>query len=279
MDGVPGVAPDVAAVREFQDRVWAHHRSHGRHDLPWRLTRDPYAVLVSEVMLQQTQVARVVPFYEAWLASFPAPAVLAAAPLEPVLRHWQGLGYNRRAVALKRAAEMIQAKHGGQVPREHDALLALPGVGPATAAGVRAFAFGEPALYLETNVRAVLLHEFFADAESVPDAALLPVLERVLDARCPREWYWALLDYGAHLKRTLPNPSRRSRHHVRQSPFEGSRRQLRARLLRAVMEAPGATDEELAVLVAAEPVAASELLGELVGEGFLAKDGGRYQVR
>ncbi|HSV93190.1 MAG TPA: hypothetical protein VLH81_08940, partial [Desulfobacterales bacterium] len=188
-------------------------------------------------------------------------------------------GYNRRAVSLKRAAEAIVTEHGGQVPSAPSDLLALPGVGRATAAGVRAFAFGEPGLYLETNVRTVLLHEFFADAEGVPDAALLPVLERVLDVRRPREWYWALLDYGAHLKRTLPNPSRRSRHHVRQSRFEGSRRQLRARLLRQVIQTPGATDEELATLLTAEPAAASELLAELVGEGFLAEEAGRFRVR
>jgi A/G-specific adenine glycosylase len=130
-------------VTAFRERVLGHYREHGRHDLPWRLTHDPYAVLVSEVMLQQTQVARVVPYFERWMEAFPTPDALAAAPLDAVLEHWQGLGYNRRAVALRRAAETIARDHGGEVPRDYDALLALPGVGPATASAVLAFAYGE----------------------------------------------------------------------------------------------------------------------------------------
>ncbi len=269
-------APRVAAFRE---RVYAHYRASGRHELPWRLTSDPYAVLVSEVMLQQTQVARVVPYYEEWLASFPTPSALAAAPFEAVLRAWQGLGYNRRALALKRAAEAIESEHSGEVPCDRDALLAFPGVGPATAAGVRVFAFGEPDLYLETNVRAVFLHEFFADAGGVPDTALVPLLEQTLDRDDPRRWYWALLDYGSHLKRTLPNPSRRSRHHARQSPFEGSYRQVRSRVLRAAMAEPGGTAGELAQATGSQFERVSIALAELVAEGFLEEEDGCYRVR
>lgn len=275
----PGDTLGAEAAAAFRDRVYSHYRDHGRHDLPWRKTRDSYAVLVSEVMLQQTQVTRVIPYFEEWMERFPAPDALAAAPLEAVLRTWQGLGYNRRAIALVRAAEAIAAEHDGEVPSDREALLSLPGVGPATAAGVRAFAFREPDLYLETNVRAVFLHEFFADAEGVPDTALLPLLEQTLDRDDPRTWYWALLDYGAHLKRTLPNPSRRSRHHTRQSPFEGSHRQLRARLLRTVMEMPDSTIDELAAGFGEDPVRAGQALAELVDEGFLAEERGRYRVR
>jgi A/G-specific adenine glycosylase len=267
------------AVAAFRKKVYAHYHEHGRHDLPWRQVHDPYTVLVSEVMLQQTQVARVIPHFEEWMERFPTPDALAAAPLEAVLRTWQGLGYNRRAVALVRAAEAIVSEHAGEVPVDRGELLALPGVGPATAAGVRAFAFGEPGLYLETNVRAVILHEFFADAECVPDTALLPLLEQTLDRDDPRSWYWALLDYGAHLKRTLPNPSRRSRHHTRQSPFEGSHRQLRARLLRAVMELPGSAADELAAGFGEDPMRVGQALAELEAEGFLAEQRGRYRVR
>ncbi|MDY0087409.1 MAG: A/G-specific adenine glycosylase [Coriobacteriia bacterium] len=267
------------AVEAFRRRIYDHYHTAGRHDLVWRHTRDPYAVLVSEVMLQQTQVSRVVPYYEEWLASFPTPAALDAAPLEAVLQLWQGLGYNRRAVALKRAAAQVVGSHGGEIPCERDTLLVLPGVGPATAAGVRVFAFGEPDLYLETNVRAVLLHEFFVDASDVPDSALMPVLERVLDRQDPRSWYWALLDYGVHLKSQGANPSRRSRHHVRQSRFEGSHRQLRARLLRAVMAAPQHGVEELAEGLRDEPDRVVLALGELVAEGFLAEEAGKYRVR
>ncbi len=270
--------PDDAARARFRARVLAFHAEEGRHDLPWRLTRDPYAVLVSEVMLQQTQVARVAPRYAEWLGRFPDVRALADAPLEAVLRAWQGLGYNRRAVALQRAARTIAEEHAGEVPSAREALLALPGVGPATAAGIRAFAFGLPDLYLETNVRAVFLHEFFADATDVPDSAIVPLLEATLDREDPRTWYWALLDYGAHLKRALPNPSRRSRHHTRQSPFEGSHRQLRARVLRAVLDAPDATADEIAVDLGADPAEVERALGELAAEGFLGEANGRFRV-
>ncbi len=235
-----------AETDAFRSRVWAHYRAHGRHDLPWRQTHDPYAILVSEVMLQQTQVSRVIPKYEEFLAEFPTLDALAAAPLERVLRLWQGLGYNRRAVWLKRAAETLSERNGGQVPATRKRFEALPGVGPATAAGVLVFAFGVPAPYLETNVRAAYIHEFFAERDSVRDCEILPLIEATMDAEDPREWFYALLDYGAWLKRSLPNPSRRSAHHARQSPFEGSNRQKRARLLRAVLAEPGRSAAELA---------------------------------
>lgn len=278
MSSLSDHAITAAPYEEFRRRVRDHYHEHGRHDLPWRLTADPYAVLVSEVMLQQTQVARVVPRFGEWLSMFPTPAALAGAPLEVVLRAWQGLGYNRRAVALQRAAAVIAEEHGGVVPSDREALLALPGVGPATAAGVRAFAFGLPDIYLETNVRAVYLHEFFADADDVPDSAIRPLVEETLDYDDPRTWYWALLDYGAHLKRTVPNPSRRSRHHARQSPFEGSHRQVRARTLRAVLGEPNATAGELQESLGVECDRLERALAELVTEGFLAEEDGRYRV-
>lgn len=262
----------------FRERVWAHYREHGRHDLPWRLTTDPYAVLVSEVMLQQTQVSRVVAKYEAFLGEFPSVDALAAAPLERVLRLWQGLGYNRRAVALKRAAETVSERHAGVIPCDLASLEALPGVGPATAAGVLAFAYGEPAPYLETNIRAVYLHEFFADRDAVPDREILPLVRATLDEENPRLWFYALLDYGWWLKRSQPNPSRRSAHHTRQTRFEGSRRQKRARLLRAVMGAPGGTAAELAAEVGSSLGETTGLLEELEREGFLERDADGWRV-
>lgn len=141
-------------------------------DLPWRHIDDPYAVLVSEVMLQQTQVARVERFWTRFLAAFPTIDALAAASTSDVLELWQGLGYNRRALALKRTADVCAAEHRGQLPRAYDELIALPGIGPATAAGVRAFAFEEPGVYLETNVRAVFLHDVFR--EGVRQGACAP---------------------------------------------------------------------------------------------------------
>ena len=220
----------------FRARVWEQGRSHHR-DLPWRYIEDPYAVLVSEVMLQQTQVKRVLDYWPRFLALFPTIDALAAAGTSDVLEQWQGLGYNRRALALKRCADICAAENGGRLPEIVDELVRLPGIGPATAAGVVAFAYDRPALYLETNVRTVFLHELFPGEDGVKDAALIPLIELACPADGVRDWYYALLDYGAHLKATLPNPSRRSAHHTRQSAFEGSRRQKRAELTRIVLAA------------------------------------------
>lgn len=224
---------------EFRSRVLVRGAELYR-DLPWRRTHDPYAVWVSEAMLQQTQVARVEGRWQRWLARFPTVDALAAASSADVLEEWQGLGYNRRAIALLRAAQVV-SESGGEVPNDRDALEALPGVGPATAAGIRAFAFDLPAVYLETNVRAVFLHELFPMSEHVSDSALVPLVRACcpLDSHDPtddpRSWYYALLDYGAWLKKNVPNPSRRSSTHARQSRFEGSHRQRRAETLRILL--------------------------------------------
>ena len=276
----------------FAARVWEHYDTHARDDLPWRSTRDPYRVLVSEVMLQQTQVARVVPKYAEFLSAFPTAEALGEAPLDEVLRVWRGLGYNRRALALKRAAEVIVAEYDGRVPDTLEGLTALPGIGHATAAQILAFAFDVGVPFIETNIRSVYLHEFFGDAEDVPDSVLLPLVEATMDRERPRAWFWALMDYGTHLKATRPNPSRRSRHHVRQGRFEGSNRQLRGRLLAALAGAapasaadprgsaasPGRSADELAVEVGfpAERVAAA--LGALQAEGFVVSDASGWRI-
>lgn len=280
-------------LSDFREKVLERGRALYR-DLPWRRTRDPYAIWLSEVMLQQTQVARVDGRWQAWLERFPNVDALAAASPADVLEEWQGMGYNRRALSLLTAAQEISSA-GGQMPRELKALLALPGIGPATAAGIRAFAFDLPGVYLETNVRSVFLHELYPGAEAVPDAELVPLVEAACPpdasdpADTPRVWYYALLDYGAYLKRTLPNPSRRSAAHTRQSRFEGSRRQKRAQLVRLLLDNRQGLDAPslLAQLDIAEqaagrpPVApelARELLEELAREGFCHLDGDIWSV-
>jgi A/G-specific adenine glycosylase len=255
----------------FIATVWEHYATGARADLPWRQTTDPYRVLVSEVMLQQTQVARVVPKYREFLAAFPDVRALADAPIAEVVRAWSGLGYNRRGLALKRAAGIIVAEHRGRVPDTLEGLVALPGIGHATAAQVLAFAYGIGVPFIETNVRSVYLHEFFADAEGVPDSAILPLVEATIDRERPREWFWALLDYGAHLKATRENPSRRSRHHVRQAPFEGSNRQLRGRLLVALRDGGPRSAPELASEVRFDPVRVKAALEALQAEGFVSR--------
>lgn len=268
-----------------------HHR-----DFIWRQTRDPYEILVSEVMLQQTQTARVEGYYPRWLKRFPTVDALAAAPLADVLASWQGLGYNRRARMLKEACEACSRRWDGALPEDKAALLSLPGIGPATAAGVRVFAYGVPDRYLETNVRAVFLHELFSGIEDVPDRAIVPLVDATCDQADPRRWYYDLMDYGSYLKKTVPNPSRASRHHAVQSAFEGSRRQKRSFILRACLECAemptdalsGLTTEQVAERLDAfersqgrpgiTETRAVELCESLRADGMLAEDDGFWHI-
>lgn len=257
-------------------------------DLPWRNVDDPYAVLVSEVMLQQTQVARVQKYWPRFLAAFPTIDALAAASTADVLSFWQGLGYNRRALALKRCAEECSARCGGELPATLAELEQLPGIGPATAAGVTAFARNLPSCYIETNVRSVFLHDLFPDHEKVPDRVLEPFVRSAADYALslvtPRVWYYALLDYGAYIKANTVNPSRRSAHYARQSSFEGSHRQKRSLLLKMVLAAPEGVSSADAFSALCDfesshkrpPVLGEEfesLVSELSTEGFFRQEG------
>jgi len=219
-------------VVDFQKTVLTYYKKHGRHTLPWRKTIDPYHILVSEIMLQQTQVDRVVPKYEMFIKKYSTARKLAAAPLSDVLRLWQGLGYNRRAKMLHMAAKEIVQVHGGVVPHDYVALTSLSGIGPYTARAVQAFAFNLPGAVVETNIRAVYLHHFFTNRTNVPDTEIVPYIDATLPSKNPREWYSALMDYGSHIKSITQNPSRRSLHYVRQKPFKGSDREIRGAILK-----------------------------------------------
>lgn len=227
-----------------------HYRRHGRQ-FPWRQTRDPYRILVSELMLQQTRTSRVLRHFDPFVARFPNPRTLAAADRGEVLSLWRGLGYNRRAVALHRAAAMIEGRFGGAVPSETADLRALPGVGPATAGALQAFGFGLATVFVETNIRRAALHDLLPDRENVSDHELLPLLAEALDRADPRRWYHALMDYGASLARGGPNPNRRSAHYTRQSPFDGSNRQQRGQILKVLAARGPLTFSELSILLGA----------------------------
>ncbi len=217
----------------FVETVRAYYKQHGR-DLPWRKTTDPYHILVSEIMLQQTQVDRVIPKYTTFIKQFPTLGSLAKAKPKKVLSLWQGLGYNSRALRLQQAARVILQKHASVFPDRYDDIMALPGVGPATAGDICAFAWNIPHPVIETNIRSVYIHHFFKNAEKVSDAELLPIITQTLDQKNPREWYWALFDYGAHLKKQVKNNTQ-SKHYSKQSRFAGSVRQKRGAIVRALL--------------------------------------------
>lgn len=261
----------------FKTAVWAYFKEAGR-DFPWRRTIHPWGVLVSEVMLQQTQTDRVVPYYERWMQRWPRPELLAEAPFPEVLREWSGLGYNRRAQYLQEAARLITEKYGGSVPSSVQVLERLPGIGPYTARAVACFAYNTPQVFIETNIRAAVLHFFFQDREGVPDRELVPILEATLDRHHPREWYWALMDYGAALKKILPNPSRKSAHYTRQSPFKGSRRQIRGAILRVLSREGALTLEGLEQHSGYERSRLVSVLQDLQKESFVAESGGQYHI-
>jgi len=240
----------------FRDTVWRYYRVHGRHDLPWRppslkLRRGKeddlvYKIFVSEVMLQQTQVERVIPFYTRFVKKFPTARALAAVPLADVLRAWQGLGYNRRAQLLRDAAKGLanlqirtHASTRGPLVLVEE-LEKLPGVGPYTARAVAAFAYNVDVVFVETNIRTAVLHHFFSNVGStrpyikISDREIEAILEKALPRGKAREWYSALMDYGAHLKRSGVKVNAKSKHYTKQSKFEGSLRQVRGAILKAL---------------------------------------------
>jgi len=227
-------------ITAFKKKIWAHYRRAGRTNLPWRHTRDPYSILVSEIMLQQTQVSRVEEYYPKFLKRFPNFRALARARQHAVLVAWQGLGYNRRAMFLHRMAKIVVEQYGGRLPRERAALESLPGIGKGTSGSLMAFAFNKPEIFIETNIRRVFIHFFFAKRQKVTDAELERYIERSIDRKNPREWYWALMDYGAAMSAPRAgtkraNPNRRSAHYKKQSLFAGSNRELRGRILRSTL--------------------------------------------
>lgn len=275
------------SLEDFQRKVKAMGEEHHR-ELPWRYIDDPYAVLVSEVMLQQTQVKRVLDYWPRFMRTFPSIDALASSEVSLVLEMWQGLGYNRRALALRKSAEICSRDYKGNLPVSYDELVALPGIGPATAAGVLSFALQKPSMYLETNVRTVFLHELFPGECDVHDKLIEPLVRRSCPNVDPRSWYYALLDYGAYLKATNPNPSRRSKHHSKQSKFEGSRRQKRAEILRMVLASEGMAEPQIVRELtdferehkreAPDESLVEGILSDLLSEGFLRFENGLYSV-
>ena len=261
----------------FRPLVWDFYSRYAR-SFPWRETREPFAIFISEIMLQQTQTQRVLPKYERFLHTFDSFLSLARAELPDILPLWSGLGYNRRAKFLLQAARMVIDDFNGVLPDDPQMLVRLPGVGPNTAGSLSAFVYNQPVVFIETNIRRVFLHYFFPEQTDVPDSELFPLIEQMLDYDSPREWYYALMDLGVALKSKLPNANRRSRHYTRQSPFENSQRQIRGRILRLLQENPWLGLGEVAEWAEFPTERVSRAVKALEHEGFIERYNGGIQL-
>jgi len=277
--GFSARALQTESISAFHALIYSYYRRYGRR-LAWRETGDPYAVLVSEVMLQQTRVERVEKKYPLFLEAFPDFGALASAPLQHLLSLWQGMGYNRRALALKSIAIQVIEKHGGRLPPDPAVLETFPGIGRATAASICTFAWNIPIPFIETNVRTVYIHFFFPSREKVSDKELFPVVEMTMDRSEPRAWYNALMDYGVYLKRQpgAQDSGRRSSHYRKQPPFEGSNRKVRGEILKALTAEGSLTLEELMGFIPAAVPALEKNLKTLEGEGFLRVVANKFEI-
>ncbi|MFH1996158.1 MAG: A/G-specific adenine glycosylase [Candidatus Omnitrophota bacterium] len=264
-------------IQAFQKKIYRYFAKYGR-DLPWRGTTDPYRILVSEIMLQQTQVPRATRIYPRFVAAFPNVRSLARASLAEVMREWQGMGYNRRALSLKRLAGVVTEHHNGVIPHEIEELKKLPGIGCATACSIRAFAFNKPAVFIETNIRSVFIEHFFKGKTDVRDSQIIPLVEAALDRKDPRKWYSALMDYGTDLKKRQPNPSKKSAHYTKQSRFEGSDRQIRGTILKNLTKRHTITEAALLKKIPTDKSRIRGILRGLVSEGLIRKKSGAYLI-
>lgn len=261
-------------MKLFQQKIYNFYHQHKR-SFVWRENITPYKIFISEVMLQQTQTARVTEKFINWIQKFPDFASLANARSHQVLVCWQGLGYNRRGLALQVSAQKIMQNFSGQLPSDSKQLQTLPGIGPNTAGSICAFAFNLPVVFIETNIRTVFLHEFFKDEKNISDKKLLPLIQESLDCQNPREWYYALMDYGVYLKKELKLNNKNSKHYARQSKFIGSRRQVRGALIRILTKIHMASIQELCELIAQElpdnKHDVLKIIQNLVSEGLIQK--------
>ncbi len=267
-------------MESFRQIVWQYYEGKGRHDLPWRQPEpdgsyNPYKILVSEIMLQQTQVSRVMPKFNDFVKTFPSFESLAAASLSDVVRKWSGLGYNRRAKFLHQTAQAIVEQCKGCLPKEYRGLVALPGVGPNTAGAILAYAYNEPAVFIETNIRTVFIHHFFADQQRVPDAKIVPLIETSLLHGRIREWYWALMDYGTYVKQTVGNASRTSASYTKQTTFDGSRRQIRGQVLR-LLTSKSVTLTQMQKMIVDDRL--PDVVDQLLAEGLIDHTGSYYRL-
>lgn len=260
-----------AGIVWFRQLIYDYYRQH-RRDFSWRATIDPYHIVVSEIMLQQTQTSRVVEKYAQFIAAFPNFYALAQASQRDVLTAWSGLGYNRRGLALHGVAQRVVTEYAGVLPADPQVLETFRGIGPNTAGSICAFAFNLPVVFIETNIRTVFIHTFFKQwTDKIKDQELLALIAQTVDLYNTREWYYALMDYGVMLKKEFKNPSRESAHHGKQSTFEGSERQIRGMIIKLLTQFPALSFDQLVGLIDRDPRRIANNLKDLCSENLVRK--------
>ncbi|MFX1419882.1 MAG: A/G-specific adenine glycosylase [Promethearchaeota archaeon] len=253
----------------FQKIIYKFYKTHQRK-FPFREKITPYNVLVSEIMLQQTQTGRVSEKFINFTKKFRDFFSLSLASVEEVLKEWKGLGYNRRAIALKKIAEIVINEYNGKLPDSIDELKKLPQIGVNTASSIIAFAFNKPTTFIETNIRRVYIYFFFAYEKRVKDKEILPIIQKTIDNNNPRKWYYAIMDYGTMLKKTHPELRTRSAHYRKQAPFKGSIRQIRGKLLEILIkEGPTEISKIQQILKVYNDDRFIIILDQLKKEGFI----------
>ncbi len=265
-------------IQNFQNLILHFYQTQGK-DYPWRQTYDPYHILVSELMLQQTQTDRVITKFNSFIKKFPTVHELAKTETPHLLREWKGLGYNRRALYLQRAAQEIVSKFDGTVPADPKVLITLPGIGSYTSKAISVFAFNHPEILLETNIRTVYIHHFFPESHKISDSEIEPVVEKTLYKKDPRIWYSALMDYGSHLKKQLNSINERSKSYKKQSPFKGSDREIRGKVLEELLKHESVSGSEMERNICTDKKRLYRILLDLHREGFIYESDEMYSLK
>ena len=264
-------------IKAFQDFIYSFYRRNKRN-FPFRENLTPYKVVVSEIMLQQTQTNRVSEKFLEFIDKFPDFKSLASASVEELLSVWQGLGYNRRALALKKIAQKIVNDYNGKVPKDLKSLEALPQIGHNTASSILTFTYNIPTYFIETNIRRVYIYFFFPGRSKIDDKEIMDIVKTSVDQNNPRDWYYALMDFGVMLKKAHPELNKRSVHYRKQSNFDGSTRQIRGKLLKLLLKTPLPRNEIFDKLDY-DNNKIDKILKMLVKEGFIQKEQDMFKIK
>ncbi len=264
-------------IELFRKLIYAYFKNK-RRDFPFRKEITPYNVLVSEIMLQQTQTGRVAEKYLEFKGEFPDFLSLSNASNEKLLKVWQGMGYNRRALALKQIAKIVINEYSGKLPDSVDILKTFPQIGHNTASSIVAFAYNKPSIFIETNIRRVYIYYFFPKKKNINDKDILPIVESTVDNNNPREWYYALMDYGVMLKKTHPELNKRSSHYRKQSPFKGSNREIRGKILKILTSESEILEATLSKKLQLNLDKIRSILQQLEQEGFIKRNGNKISI-